>query len=117
MKIFSSPNDTWQSRTLWLGSVGAAVAVLGFAVIEILALTLSVSRAAVVLASVFVSVLVGRYNVRIPRTQITFSTKDIFGFWGVIWLGVSGGILLGACASIASQYGASPDRRRLTSEV
>ena len=117
MKSWSSPNNSWQSRFLWYFVVLAAAVVLGFSVIEVLSLSVSVSRIAIVAASVFVSILVGRYETRLPGTQIKFSSKDIFGFWGVIWLGVSGGVLLGACASIANHRAASSDRRKFASNV
>src|SRR5688572_7934862 len=117
MKPLSSPNKSWQSKILWSAAVAAAAVALAFSVIEVLSLSISFSRGAVVVASVFVSILVGRYQIRIPGTQVNFSPKDIFGFWGVIWLGVSGGVLLGACASIASHKASFADRRRLASNV
>src|SRR5688572_9120658 len=117
MKPLSSPNKSWQSKILWSAAVAAAAVALAFSVIEVLSLSISFSRGAVVVASVFVSILVGRYQIRIPGTQVNFSPKDIFGFWGVIWLGVSGGVLLGACASIASHKASFGDRRRLSSNV
>src|SRR5687768_2978887 len=117
MKSFSSPNNSWKARILWCGAVASATVALGFSVIEVLSLSSTPSRAAVVVASVFVSLLVGRYETRIPGTRITFSPKDIFGFWGVIWLGVSGGVLLGACASLVSHRASFADRKRLMANV
>lgn len=117
MKTPSSPNNSWRSQALWFFAVAAAAAALGFSVIEILSLSASVSSAAVVVASVFLSVLVGRYELRVPNSKMSFSPKDIFGFWGVIWLGVSGGVLLSACASITYHAGSTPTRRRLASNV
>lgn len=117
MKSLSSPNISWRSRTLSYAAVVAAAAVLGFSVIEVVSLSVSFSRIAVVTASVFVSILLGRYETQIPGTRGTFSVKDIFGFWGVIWLGVSGGVLLSTCASIANNRNASHDRYRLTTRI
>jgi putative nucleotidyltransferase with HDIG domain len=117
MTTLGSPNNSWQARVLWYCTVSAAIVALGFSVIEVVALSLSFTRAAVVVASVFVSILVGRYTMRIPGTRINFSPKDIFGFWGVIWLGVSGGVLLGACASAVSFGSSTRNRRQLASSV
>ena len=117
MKSLSSPNNSWQSRTIWFVAVAAAAAALGFSIVEVLALTSTVSRIAVVGASVFVSILVGRYEARIPATRIHFSTKEIFGFWGVIWLSIPGGVVLAACASTAYHISRSSDRRRVITDV
>lgn len=117
MKSLSSPNNSWQSNVLWLCAVAPAAAVVAFSIIEVVSISGSPSRIAVVTASIFVSILMGRYEIRVPGTQFNFSPRDIFGFWGVIWLGVSGGILLGACASVAYHRGSSPDRRRLARDV
>ncbi|HEX6124246.1 MAG TPA: diguanylate cyclase, partial [Pyrinomonadaceae bacterium] len=84
---------------------------------EILSVSTSLSKVAVVATSVFVSILVSRYQPRIPGTRFKFSPKDIFAFWGVIWIGVSGGVLLGACASLAHHGITGRDRRRLVTDV
>ena len=89
-----------------------AVVVLAIASIEILFFSTSIPRMAVVAAAVFVSVLVSRYEPRISGTQINFSPKDILAFWGVIWIGVSGGVFLAACASLANTGIAAPQRKR-----
>jgi diguanylate cyclase (GGDEF)-like protein/putative nucleotidyltransferase with HDIG domain len=96
--------------------VGAAVAAVAFSLLEILSLTNSLSRIGVLVASIFVAILVSRHEPRIPGTGIRLSPKDILAFWGVIWLGISGGVLIGACASFASSI-SGVDRRRLAPYV
>ncbi|MBA3351797.1 MAG: diguanylate cyclase, partial [Blastocatellia bacterium] len=112
MKNTDLPHNSWLSRMLWIGVVSMAVAVLAIASIEILFFSPSIPRMAVVAAAVFVSVLVSRYEPRISGTQINFSPKDILAFWGVIWIGVSGGVFLAACASLANTGIAAPQRKR-----
>ncbi len=99
---------------LWLGVVSAAVLVLAVASIEILSSSGSFRRVAVVVGAIFVSVVVSIYEPRIPGTQIRFSPKDIFSFWGVIWIGVSGGVFLAACASLAKHGLSGPQRKGRT---
>src|SRR4030095_7209539 len=41
----------------------------------------------------------------------------VFGFGGVMWIGISGGVLLAACSSIAHGGVSSTSRKRLTSDV
>ena len=116
MRSICSPQNSWQSKILWYSVVIAAgVAVLA-SVIEVLFGT-SFSHISVLLAALFVSILISRYELRIPGTSVNFSASDIFAFWGVIWLGVSGGVLVSACASLARYSRSSPDREKLASKV
>ncbi len=102
---------------LSLGVVSMAVVVLAIASIEILFFSNSIPRMAVVVAAAFVSILVSRHEPRISGSQINFSPKDIFAFWGVIWIGVSGGVFLAACASLANTGVAAPLRKRAALRV
>ena len=117
MKDSGSNNSSWQSRILWAGVVAAAFGAVAFSLVEILLQARLLSRISVVAASLFVSILVSRYEPRIPGTQIKFAPKDVLAFWGVIWIGVAGGILIGACASLASHRPARADRKQLASDV
>ena len=117
MKSLSSPNNSWQSKTIWLCAVAGAAAALGFSIVELIAVSVTPSRIAVVVASIFVSILVGRYSARIPGTRIDFSPKEILGFWGVIWLTIPGGVLLSACASTAYHASRSANGRRMATDV
>ena len=98
MKDTGSPNNSWQVKILWLSVVTAASVAVLLALAEVLSLANSVSRIGVLLASVFVGILVSRYEPRIPGTTIKFSPKDVLAFWGVIWLGISGVVLLSTSA-------------------
>ncbi len=102
---------------LWIGVVSTAVVVLAIALIEIVSYSLSFPKMAVVASAIFVSVLVSRYDLQIPGTQLRFSPKDVFAFWGVIWVGVSGGVLLAACAAISIHGLSAPKRKRAASAV
>ncbi|HVF29727.1 MAG TPA: diguanylate cyclase [Pyrinomonadaceae bacterium] len=117
MKDASSPTSSWQSRILSMGVIGVAICAVALSALEVISTTDKLSRIGVLLASLFVSVLVSRYELRVPGTQIRFSAKDIFAFWGVMWLGVSGGILIGAGASIANHAALRNDRKRFSTEV
>src|SRR5687767_6157778 len=101
MRSICSPENSWQSRILWYSVVSVAGVVVGASLIEVLLLAPSFSHITVLLAALFVSILISRYELRIPGTSVNFSASDIFAFWGVIWLGVSGGVLVSATASLA----------------
>lgn len=92
--------DEGPIRLKWVLSL-AAVLLLGYAAIEIL--RFPVSTVVTLAASAFVALLLGKYRLTIPGTRIEFHPKAVMGFWGAMWLGVSGGIFLGTIASIAEQ--------------
>ncbi len=100
-----------------IGLLSVAAVIVGFAVLEIVAISLSISSIAVISASIFVAILLSPYEPRVAGTDVRISLKTIFGFWGVIWLGIPGGVLLAACSSAANRRIASPDRRRPASDI
>ena len=100
MKHLCPTEQEWRSRILWWLVLGTGVLVLVFSMIE--AFSFSFSKIAVLAVAIFVSTLVSQYEARIPETKITVAPKNILAFWGIIWLGIPGGLLLGATASIAS---------------
>ncbi|HEX9959511.1 MAG TPA: diguanylate cyclase [Pyrinomonadaceae bacterium] len=49
--------------------------------------------------SMIVAALANQYQFRIPKTRLTVSPRKVFVFWGTIWLGVAGGVLLSLVSS------------------
>lgn len=90
---------SWYARALWSAAVCVASLVVLLALYEVW--NLPASRQATLAFSGFVAVLVGQYRTRIPRTQLVFPTANLFAFWGTIWVGVPGGVLLGTLAATA----------------
>ncbi len=77
----------------------------------------SVAHALVLLISIGAASLFGHYNTQLPRTDALFQPKIVFALWGAMWMGIGGGILVAAAASIASARFADNDRKRATSSV
>lgn len=100
MKNFGLLENNWWTKFVVCFVLGAAIFVIGLSAFE--AVSFSFSKILILSVSVFVSALVSKYQVKIPRTPITFLPKIVFAFWGIIWLGVAGGTLLAAAAAIAS---------------
>ena len=73
---------------LALGAVGA----FGLAVFQ--SLTFSPSQFLALAVASVVTVIASLHRLRLPKTDILLSSGELLIFWGVIWLGVSGGIFL-----------------------
>ena len=102
--------DNLKSRSLrWL-VFAAGILVLGFALYE--AFAFSFSKLVVLAASMFVVILLSKYEVKIANTNATFTPKVLFAFWGIVSLGVAGGVLLAACATISIIGKYRPDRSK-----
>lgn len=97
------------SDIVWWSSVSIAAGVIGFSAID--AVSFPLSKIMILAVSFFVAALVSKYEVEVPFTSITFQPKTIFAFWGIIWMGIGGGVLLGAAASLAAYGSAISDRR------
>lgn len=50
--------------------------------------------------SMTVAALANQYQFKIPKTSLTISPRKVFIFWGTIWLGSAGGVLLSLISSI-----------------
>ncbi|MDQ3802111.1 MAG: diguanylate cyclase, partial [Acidobacteriota bacterium] len=49
--------------------------------------------------SLIVAALANQYQFKIPKTNLTISPRKVFVFWGTIWLGAAGGVLLSLVSS------------------
>jgi diguanylate cyclase (GGDEF)-like protein/putative nucleotidyltransferase with HDIG domain len=72
----------------------------------------SISKLVVLGVASLVALLVCRHRLQIPRTKIRILAKDIFALWAVLWLGISGAVLLNIVASATTSYSARHNRKR-----
>lgn len=49
------------------------------------------------------SFFVAKFALPVPGTKATFRPKTVFAFWGVVWLGTFGGVLLALSSSVAGR--------------
>ncbi len=82
----------------------ALVGTAAFGFSAYLGIELSTIQFATLIVGLFISVLLNTYEFRIPNTQTVISAKELVAFWGVVWLGVPGGVLLAAGAGLARFY-------------
>jgi len=102
--------DKFLTKALWYTTASAAAVVV---LLSLIGLTRSPgSNLAAVLVGSIVAVLIARHDIRIHGTQFQILAKDILAFWGIAWLGLNGGILIGLAGSIATCFARRYDRRR-----
>ncbi len=77
--------------------VAIAVAATAFAIFELS--TFPPALLFVLLVSILVTFIGARYETRIPYTTVEIRPKDLLTFWGIIWLGIPGGILISLVGS------------------
>ncbi len=109
MELFNLSDYDLKTKILWYLTLFLSLIALCFAVFK--AIEFSVLQFAVLGISLFISLLVNKYQIKIPKTQTTISAKELAVFWGTIWLGIPGGILLAASASLA-RFGKIPGSQK-----
>ena len=95
---------------MWWMVASVAVVVWAFSIFE-LALSPAAKLVTLAVAVVF-AFLVSRFEVEIPFTNSTFRPKVLLAFWGIIWIGVPGGVVLGTVAALAAAEIETSDRQR-----
>jgi diguanylate cyclase (GGDEF)-like protein/putative nucleotidyltransferase with HDIG domain len=92
-------------------SVMACLSFVAFAFSVYLSFEFSVLQISTLVVGLIVAALVNQYQFKIPKTQTVISAKEMIAFWGIIWLGVPGGVLMAASASLA-RYSISTKSKR-----
>ena len=100
MKLPIALSRSWPARILW--GLVAAVALFAVGMATARLVLFSYERLAVLAVSCLVSALVSRYHPDVPFTRFKFSMKDVLALWGVLWIGMSGGLLLAAVSATRS---------------
>lgn len=98
MERFSLSDYNLKTKTYWGAMFCLSLFALCFAVYRVT--EFSFLQLAALGVALIISLLVNKYQVQIPNTQTAFSAKEVVVFWGIIWLGIPGGILLAASASL-----------------
>lgn len=66
---------------------------------------------AVLGVSIVIASIVSQHQFRLSNSKLPFSARRIIVFWGIIWLGVSGGVILSLASFIASYKINSKNRK------
>ena len=110
MKKFDLSEYDLKTKIYFCLTLCLSLAAVGYAVFKSFSFT--GSQLTVLAVALVISVLVNIYRYKIPKTNSIFPVRKIIAFWGMVWLGVPGGILLAASSSLAG-YGNYPkDKKR-----
>lgn len=98
MEKYDLSGENLKSKVYWAVMLGLSLVLLSFAALGLE--VFSLQQFGVLVVALAVSVFANQHQVRIPGTATEFSAKEIVVFWGIIWLGVPGGMLLAIVASL-----------------
>lgn len=91
------PDDNRKSKALWYIMLPATLIALGFAGYQ--ARSFSILQFLVLGVSLIIALIVNQHQITIPHIRKSFSVKELVMFWGAIWLGAAGGVLIAAGVS------------------
>ena len=98
MKKFDFSNYNLQTKIYWGAMLCLSLIALSFAFYKIA--EFSFVEVLFLGGSIVVSSLINKYQIKIKGTQTAVSAKELVVFWGILWLGIPGAILLAASASL-----------------
>lgn len=109
-KSFFSDYGT-AARIFWILTLLAAVVCLGISIYYCFGF--SVTEIVILGGSLVVAFFLNKYQYRLPNTQAIISAKEFIVFWGIIWLGVPGGVFIAVSASLARYHiSTQPEKRK-----
>jgi diguanylate cyclase (GGDEF)-like protein/putative nucleotidyltransferase with HDIG domain len=103
-------SHTFTTQALWCTIAAASVCVLGVSAIGLASFSL-VDVTALVIGA-FIAAIIGRHDVRIFGGSVRFQPQHIYSLWGVIWLGVPGGVLISLVGSAAGCYASDRNQKQ-----
>ena len=109
-KLFALSNDNAQTKIYLCLKILASFAALVIALFECFSMT--ISQLAILATAMVVAVLVGWQTFDIKGTRAKFPAGEIVAFWGTIWLGTAGAVLLAASFASADYSGFPKDKNR-----
>jgi diguanylate cyclase (GGDEF)-like protein/putative nucleotidyltransferase with HDIG domain len=110
MEAHKRQTHSFFTQALFCTIAAASVCVVGISVVGLG--SFSFINLAALTVGAFIAGIINRHDLRILNRAVRLQFKDIFALWGIIWLGVPGGVLIGIAGSIAHCFANRFDRRR-----
>lgn len=110
LEKLSIAEDNTPTKILWWLMSLTALSLFGTAVYGIF--QYSVVQLTVLLIALLVSAFVNQHRLTVPQSKITLTAKEFVVFWGILWLGVPGGVLLAAGIAAVKYKKAAKDEKQ-----
>jgi diguanylate cyclase (GGDEF)-like protein/putative nucleotidyltransferase with HDIG domain len=107
---FSLSEYNLPTKIYWCAMLCLSLAAFGFSAYSVFGF--SAVQITTLIVGVVVAALLNQYQFKIPKTQTVISAKELVAFWGIIWLGVPGGVLMAASASLARFVSSSKSKKQ-----
>lgn len=88
---------------------------VGFAVYS--GLGISLPQIVMLLTALIAASLIGQHQPKLPNSKFYFSAKGLVVFFGILWLGLTGGVLLSLATEIAGYWNATKSKNRWLASV
>lgn len=99
MEKISLSGKNLKTTIYWGILLCLSIFVLGFTAFQII--DFSLRQLGVLGIALVVLAFANQHQIKIPKTSANFSAKELIVFWGIIWLGIPGGVILSAGAVFA----------------
>lgn len=99
MEKASLSGDNLKTKIYWDILLCLSIFAFGFAAFQLK--DFSLRQFLVLGIALVISAFANQHSIRIPKTSVDFSAREIIIFWGTIWLGIPGGVFLAIGASAA----------------
>lgn len=110
MNQYDLSNYSLQTKVCLALMATLSLITLGFALFGFLSFT--PVTFAVLGISIIIASIISQHQTRLLNIGLPFSARKILVLWGIIWLGVSGGVILSLASSIATYKLNSKDKGR-----
>jgi diguanylate cyclase (GGDEF)-like protein/putative nucleotidyltransferase with HDIG domain len=110
VKQFDLSDYNTPTKVYWFLLLLLSVAVFGFGIFA--SFSFSFSQTVILVFALIISSLSNQYQPKIPKFKTYLSAKELTAFWGLLWLGMPGGIFLSIVGEVASYRAGSKDKKR-----
>ena len=89
-----------QTKIFWFGMLSSAIIAFGVSISQ--SLNFSVQHFITLAVAGIIAAIVNQHQFTVPGTQSKMTVGELAAFWGILWLGIPGGIFLAIIASSAA---------------
>ncbi len=115
MNQFNLSGYNLQTKIYWILLMFLSVCAIGVAIYS--GLDISLPQIVTLLTALIAASMIGQHQPKLPNSKMQFSAKGLVVFFGILWLGVTGGVFLSLVADIAGYWSAGKNKKRWLAAV